>query len=154
MWVALYSMPSKFSGIPIYPLFFQTSRVHSDWQPSEHLCSLRQQKLKQARTCAVFLSWVSQQRRASLCNPFVTQTQLGTQSALCSQCSEMMGFSQEEGDKCVWEIQRANCMVSGEGERSIPLQSTVRILREKKGPGADVSGAHGLSVWEEVTWVP
>ena len=44
-------------------------------------------------------------------------------------------------------------MVTGEGDRSFSLQATVRILRKKKDPGADGSGAHSLSVWEEVTWV-
>jgi hypothetical protein len=44
-------------------------------------------------------------------------------------------------------------MITGEEDISIPLQATVRILRDKTGPGADVLGTHSLSVWEEVTWV-
>ena len=45
-------------------------------------------------------------------------------------------------------------MITGEEDISIPLQATVRILRDKTGPGADVLGAHGLIVWKEATCVP
>ena len=87
----------------------------------------------------------------SLCD---TETQLGTQPALCSLCSGKMGFAlrRKVTDVCKGS-KGTSCMMSGEGDRSILTAGTSQDSEGEERPRSRCVRSYSLSVWEEVTWV-